>query len=429
MVPKPPASPRRWFLYAVAGLFVILSLGIILAGLMLMRQGMVLRKGIVFGSSMEPHFIGPRLVLRCPNCETVHRFAKDTVRLDQPTKCPVCKQLSMESPHTEDSERTDVQSLQLESGETIQYARLRAMRTLRKAKGDQGVDSESGLKRGDVVVLQTGADSTKEIKRLVGMPNEHLSIQEGELFVNGELYSKSLDDALRQAILVHSVGKTEPQPQQTVWDLSIDNQLACNAHDSHSIIVARDIGVALQIDPQVARWDALVTMDTASRNHASVQVQVAIKKSDNSISLDIEDQSRTLQLDQLEALGNWIIVYHVDGFLLVGDEHHEWLRQAIQPTDDTDRNRDTARIQVEFGDAPNPYERLLVFRDIEWRGVLDSSSQEWPSEPGIVVLGDNVSASSDSRDRWTARPGLDAVKGVVIEPRNPIESLLHQQRN
>lgn len=429
MVPKPPASPRRWFLYAVAGLFVILSLGIILAGLMLMRQGMVLRTGFVFGSSMEPHFVGPRLVWQCRNCETVHRFAKDTIRLDQPTKCPVCKQLSMESPHAEDSERTLKESIQIESGETIQYARLRAMRTLRKAKGDLGVDSESGLKRGDVVVLQTGSDSTKEIKRLVGMPNELLSIQEGELFVNGELYSKSLDDALRQAILVHSVGKTEIQLPQTDWELSMDNQLACNAHDSHSIIMARDIGIALQIDSRVARWGATVTMENASRNNASVQVQLAIKRSDHSIFLDIKDQSRTLQLDQLEALGNWIIVYYVDGFLLVGDEYHEWLRQAIQPKEDTDRNRETARIQVEFGDASSPCERLLIFRDIEWRGVRDSSSQEWPSEPGIVVLGDNVSASSDSRDRWAERPGLDAVKGVVMESRNPIEALLHQQSN
>jgi hypothetical protein len=429
MGPKPPASPRRWFLYAVAGLFVILSLGIILAGLMLMRQGMVLRKGVVFGSSMEPHFVGPRWVWRCSNCETEHRFAKDTVRLDQPTKCPACQQMSMESPHAEDAESTGVDSLQIESGETIQYARLRAMRTLRKAKEDPGIDSQSGLKRGDVVVLQTGADSTKEIKRLVGLPNEHLAIQEGELFVNGQQYSKSLDDALRQSILVHSVGKTEPHPQQTVWEMSIDNRLACNAHDSHSIIVARDIGIALQIDPQEPRWNISVTMETASRNNASVQIQLSIKKSDHSISLDIKDQSRTLQLAQLEALGNWIIVYHVDGFLLVGDEHHEWLRQAIEPTEDTDRNRETARIHVEFGDASSPYERLLIFRDIEWRGVLDSSSQEWPSEPGIVVLGDNVSASSDSRDRWSERPGLDAVKGVVIEPRNPMESLLHQQSN
>jgi len=429
MSPKPPASPRRWFLYTVAGLFVILSLGIILAGLMLMRQGMVLRKGVVFGNSMEPHFVGPRWVWRCSNCETEHRFAKDTVRLDQPTKCPACQQMSMASPHAEDAERTGVDSLQIESGETIQYARLRAMRTLRKAKEDPGIDSQSGLKRGDVVVLQTGADSTKEIKRLVGLPNEHLSIQEGELYVNGNLYSKSLDDALRQAILVHSVGKAEPQPQQTVWELSIDNQLACNAHDSHSIIAARDIGIALQIDPQEPRWNASVTMETASRNNASVQVQLTIKKSDHSISLDIKNQSRTFQLNQLEALGNWIIVYYVDGFLLVGDEHHEWLRQAIQPKEDTDRNRETARMQVEFGDASSPCERLLIFRDIEWRGVLDSSSQDWPTEPGIVVLGDNVSASSDSRDRWGERPGLDSVKGVVIEPRNPIEALLHQQLN
>ncbi len=429
MASKPSASPRRWFLYATAGLFVVLALGIILAGLMLMRQSMVLKNGIVYGSSMEPHFVGPRMVWQCPNCDHVHRFAKDTVRLDQPTKCPACLQVNMEAPHAENSDPKSKESILIETGETIQYARLRATRTLRHAKGIQGFDHESGLKRGDVIVLQATADSTKEIKRLVGLPDELISIQDGELLVNGEQYSKSLEDALRQAILVHSANNTTPRLRQTTLDLSIDNQLSCNAHDSHSIIAARDIGIALQIDPQQDRWDASVTIHTASRNNASVQVHAVLKRSDKSISIDTLGQSISIELDPLEAIGQWIVVYMVDGFLLVGDEHHEWFRQAIQLTEDTNGHRDVATIQIEMTDDSSVYERLLVFRDIEWRGVLDSSSQVWPSESGIVVLGDNVSASSDSRDRWDARPGLNAVKGVVIESRNPIESLLHQHRD
>lgn len=429
MASQPSASPRRWFLYATAGLFVVLALGIILAGMMLMRQSMVLRNGIVYGSSMEPHFVGPRLIWQCPNCNHVHRFAKDTVRLDQPTKCPVCLQVNMEAPHAENSDPNSQESILVETGETIQYARLRAIRTLRHAKGITGFDHKSGLKRGDVVVLQTTSESTKEIKRLVGMPDELISIQDGELLVNGEQYSKSLEDALRQAILVQSVNNTTPRLRQTSLDLSIDNQLSCNAHDSHSVIAARDIGIAFQIDPQQDRWDASVLIHSASRDNASVQVHVALKRSDQSISIDALGQSISIDLDPLEATGQWIVVYMVDGFLAIGDEQREWFRRAIQPTEDTDGKRDVATIQIEMGDDSSVYERLLVFRDIEWRGVLDSSAQVWPSESGIVVLGDNVSASSDSRDRWDVRPGWNSVKGVVIESRNPIESLLHQHRN
>ena len=67
----------------------------------------------------------------------------------------------------------------------------------------------------------------------------------------------------------------------------------------------------------------------------------------------------------------------------------------------------------------------LVTRD----GPADAESK-YPdefAECGIVVLGDNVSASTDSRDRWSSRLRASAVKGVVLESANPLEELLKQR--
>lgn len=72
-------------------------------------------------------------------------------------------------------------------------------------------------------------------------------------------------------------------------------------------------------------------------------------------------------------------------------------------------------------------ENVLVFRDIFYLGQLDSPIQEWDVEDGMVLLGDNVSASTDSRDRWPVRPNLSIIKGIVIEPNNPIENLVQQR--
>jgi hypothetical protein len=70
----------------------------------------------------------------------------------------------------------------------------------------------------------------------------------------------------------------------------------------------------------------------------------------------------------------------------------------------------------------------LLFRDLEWRGVNDAAFQIWEKEAGIVLLGDNISCSSDSRDRWPERPAMTVIKGVVMQPENPIECLLRQVR-
>ena len=390
-----------------------------------MRQGMVLRNGTVFGSSMEPHFVGPRVVWRCPNCGSDNQFARDTIRLAMPTKCGQCLQVSQESPLDDLSDQN--RTVEFLPGETIQFGRLRAIRALRKDNDQDSQLSDHGVKRGDVIVFQASPGSTTEIKRLVGLPNESIAINDGELIVNGERYCKSLDEALRQAVLVHTLNNLEERKNKVAFELKIDNQLACNAHDSHTIVVARDIGVAIQVAPTTNPWNATIMLQSACRDKGEYHVIVKLEKSGSGISLEWLNQTSVVSIDETKTIGNWIVVYLIDGYIVVGDEFQEWLRKEISFIESSDPTRDFARIEIDLSPKSRQFEQVLVFRDIEWRGVLDSGAQAWPSEEGIVLLGDNVSSSSDSRDRWEVRPGMESIKGIVIAPRNPIEALLKQR--
>jgi hypothetical protein len=72
-------------------------------------------------------------------------------------------------------------------------------------------------------------------------------------------------------------------------------------------------------------------------------------------------------------------------------------------------------------------EQRLVFRDIHYRGAADSPTQTIEAGNGVVVLGDNVSLSNDSRQRWEDDLGLDTIKGIVLKQREGLQGLLWQR--
>ncbi len=60
--------------------------------------------------------------------------------------------------------------------------------------------------RGDIVVFTPPGENTAFIKRLVGMPGDHIRVEDNEVFINGE--------ALEQEFLV-----SLPQPEGYAWQL------------------------------------------------------------------------------------------------------------------------------------------------------------------------------------------------------------------
>jgi len=327
---------------------------------------------------------------------------------------------------------------------------------MRAAEIESGVVQPSGMQRGDIVVFQESVNGKREVKRVVGFAGEHVSIVGGDVMVNGERWSKSLQQTLRQSILLnawnpsHAIMLAANSVQQdSGWkaardhfqgelnaelgELSfsscsngaIDNQLPQNAHDSHAIMLVHDFGFALQITQPDEAW----SMDCDFCSPTSrPKVTVALDR--RMITITSMEQVVKKELVQKENQSKWLVVAMVDGELIVGSQDEEWLRTKLPKSAvDVDNTIQVTRppIAISVPTGRLVVDHLLVFRDIYYRGQLDSESQTWEPGDHVIVLGDNVSASSDSRDRWPDGLPTNAVKGIVLRTENPMEYLLKQR--
>ena len=222
----------------------------------------------------------------------------------------------------------------------------------------------------------------------------------------------------------------------------IDNRLGINAHDSHRIVPVEDFGVAIQLagrdqlgtdplgtDPlgtdPLQHWIIECTLNSAYRSQL-----VTIAFGPEGFTIESSGKKTDVPLKTGRTDSPWIVVAMVDGFLLVGTPTTEWMRIPLETRDANVEAKDwncRPVVGIECKSGVLRVENVLVFRDIFYLGHLDSPTQEWDAEDGIVLLGDNVSTSTDSRDRWPVRPNLSIIKGIVIEPNNPIENLVQQR--
>ncbi len=90
----------------------------------------------------------------------------------------------------------------------------------------------SGLKRGDIVILDApDEENTKYIKRVVGMPGDVVSIEDGKVYVNGEYYEENYTNT----------DTTNPITDESYWQLKDgeyfvmgDNRLVGQSNDSRA---------------------------------------------------------------------------------------------------------------------------------------------------------------------------------------------------
>lgn len=457
------SHPRRWFIYSLIGLFLFLCLAITLAAILLLRRGSLPRVGQITGSSMEPILQGPRFSWTCSNCSALQEFALDTCKSNQPFTCQWCKKIDLQS--AVDFNELDSVSERIRPGDQVRFATLRMVRAMRAAEIAGGLVHASGLRRGDVIVFQESLDTKREVKRLVGFAFEHLTIEAGDLFVNHERWCKTLEQSLRQAILVNAWERTSPDKQKELphrlngtWTIdgddfqgvlsrgtiessseepnpklffepqlrrALNNQVVVNAHDSHVVIPVQDFGFAFQLSHVENPWK----IECELRSQVS-RPKIAVALEGRTLSLQFGDQIEQAELVQREDKSIWIVVAMIDGSLIAGSQEEEWMRMKL-PTMTADIGQDKEEamppIEITAVSGSLAIDQLLVFRDIYYRGNGDSDKQSWASGEGIVVLGDNVSASSDSRDRWPDGLPPNSVKGLLIQTDSPIEVLLRQR--
>jgi signal peptidase I len=134
----------------------------------------------IASGSMAPNLLGPHFECRCDDCTMTWPFdARQPNQFDR-LVCPNCGYVNARTP----------EQLPLRSGERILVDRWPYLL--------------GSPQRGDVVLFETTDDSrTLAVKRLVGLPGEQISIREGDLYQDGEIIRKSLDQLRSLAVPVH----------------------------------------------------------------------------------------------------------------------------------------------------------------------------------------------------------------------------------
>lgn len=141
-------------------------------------QGLVKPVRIV-GGSMAETLRGDHFELACGECGIACRYDAEYPPTDERVVCPNCG-----------FENRDCPNAKSKRGDRVLIDRL--------------VYSLRAPRRWEIVAFRTPGDQDHlAVKRVVGLPGEHLSIRRGNVYVDGELVRKSLDDLRAMAILVH----------------------------------------------------------------------------------------------------------------------------------------------------------------------------------------------------------------------------------
>jgi len=416
-LPKIPAS--RWFLYGSTGLLVFLCLALLLAGLLLMQRASQPRVGILAGSSMEPTLAGPRVVLPCPACAFANQFCIDAWKPGRPCQCMRCGGLLSEpDPPT------------ILPGQTVRY--VLPDRRMRFAPSEPNT---AGLQRGDLVVIARQPDGLREVKRIVGLPGEQLSIREGDLWIDDQRHQKSLSQFLQQAILV---GHWSDDGEAGTPDLDafleaiqqpILNDLPGNAHDSIAYVPVRDLGISLRIKRSSPPWSLRLVL-----SNAGARLQVDLER-DAEFTASCHGQAMSafpVPTSVRRGAPLWLTVACVDGRIFASDETQTWSIAAAPPCRDepevSNQKLDMSVVALHTVSGTIEFDRCLIYRDIVYRGFADTPAQTIAGGDGYVVLGDNVSISDDSRSAGesSGRVPLASLRGWVLPDAYDLANLIRQ---
>ena len=192
-------KPKKWFVWSTIGLLLFLCVAISIAGLILLRRGSKPRIALVAGSSMEPALRGPRLKWTCNRCEVPFHFCFDSLRPGIPVRCPHCSHVDTDF----DLESVLNEPNALDTGEQLEYMPPRFVGARREANR---IKTEyQGFQRGDLIVIQdpeTPDETSREVKRLVGFPNESIAIRNGDLWINNHRIQRNYNQLLGQSLLI-----------------------------------------------------------------------------------------------------------------------------------------------------------------------------------------------------------------------------------
>ncbi len=173
-----------WIVCTVAGLS-LLSIFLLVQAFLFPDSGEIeLQDYQVASSSMAPGLYGPLFRVQCSNCGSDFSIAADTVQSQIPTRCLDCGGLCQ------------VAGAAI-PGQIVIVERFTARPLLFEPSNSFSFSSIDPvlLKRFDRVVIGDRSDvNGQQVKRLWGEPGERVEFREGNLWINGTLYQKNLDE-------------------------------------------------------------------------------------------------------------------------------------------------------------------------------------------------------------------------------------------
>lgn len=145
-----------------------------------------LRPDLVVSGSMAPAILGPHYRQACNECEFAIVSGAEVTDLDQRVVCPNCGQRQEWRDDTEPDP---------------------GARTW--------IDTRAPLRRWAVYAYRND-ENDLEIKRLIGLAGEHVTLEDGDVFVDGERLQKGVRQLRDVAVLVHrqqAPAKPKPKPK------------------------------------------------------------------------------------------------------------------------------------------------------------------------------------------------------------------------
>lgn len=430
------SGSRRRKLFWLIPIAVVIALGSVVC---LRYQGLLFPVRIGSGSMAES-FLGPHRGLECKDCGFAFHCGLDMDVPLQRATCPNCG-----------FDRIDLTLATLHEGDQVLI--------------DRWAYGRNAPQRGDVVAfVDPTHPSELAVKRIMGLPNEAVTIRNGELFIDGTLYRKSLAEAMELATLVYDDAFRPPTERQLPprWSsdqpesgwLAIANGYHCSPQASEEAaydwLMYRHWRCYASQNPRaeespVTDNDAYnpglsrelhevsdLVLSCDLRLDLGSEIALLVHDGRESFTAVISTTSRSLELRRGEEVLTRVSMPNlqhssdvalqfgvVDQQLLVAIAGATLIRYAYTPLDQplqpTSRPLGLAGAEGEFS-----VENVRIYRDIYY---LNPFQGDWAwnsmgplADESYLLLGDNTPLSNDSR-HWKT-PGLhrNLFVGRVLGP-------------
>lgn len=343
----------------------------------------------VAGSSMAPTLLGPRRVFRCQECRHDFDVGLDQLPRGDEAFCPQCNE-----------RRATVLPKADRAGDRLIVDRTKF--TWRSPR------------RWEVVVFRCpGNGTTLCVKRILGLPGEMVTLDDGDVLVNGQRMRKTLNEqrALRQLIYQETNSRLDvaefsfqlPRIGPVTDDSSFNQYIAPPPN--------RVPDLMLTFDGRLEGSGQVLVAATLHGGRCEIAVafdKTAITVRQNGVTLAEEQLNQAAPLSGRPAAWTFSL-FDRQALVAIGDRVVLAVPLVDGRRETMNETQLTLRTEVLTGEIRN----LAVWRDVYYavrngdRPMADPGDSWLLGPREYFVAGDNAAISDDSRS-WPAGAGLDA---------------------